>query len=339
MEPPLVHYVETDDSMKIGYTVNGSGPTLVYMPFSISNVGRVSEGDWGQNPQFSRLVSQVRLVRYDHRGQGVSTRGLGAAHCLEDYERDLDAVLGRLMPERVILMGGALSSHVAVRYAARHPERLRGLVLYRTGVTLRASPTLNQDLAAGDWELFLHSLLAVVHANESLGPGERRQAVANMKTSVTQADWLAYARVAEESNVEEFLSGIQTPALVLATGGHLTISRQDATRLASLIPNARLVMVDESAALGATAEPVLDFVRTLDAPPAGSFEATAAAGLSTREVEVLRLIARGKSNPQIAAALVISVNTVVHHVSSILNKAGLANRTEAAAYAERMHLV
>ncbi|HLZ68755.1 MAG TPA: LuxR C-terminal-related transcriptional regulator [Dehalococcoidia bacterium] len=62
-------------------------------------------------------------------------------------------------------------------------------------------------------------------------------------------------------------------------------------------------------------------------------------GLSAREVEVLRLVALGKSNREIAAALVISVNTVFQHVRSILNKTGCANRTEAAGYALRHGLV
>jgi DNA-binding NarL/FixJ family response regulator len=58
-------------------------------------------------------------------------------------------------------------------------------------------------------------------------------------------------------------------------------------------------------------------------------------GLSSRELEVLRLIAAGKSNPQIAEELVISLNTVQRHVSNILAKTGLANRTEAASFATR----
>jgi NarL family two-component system response regulator LiaR len=62
-------------------------------------------------------------------------------------------------------------------------------------------------------------------------------------------------------------------------------------------------------------------------------------GLSQREVEVLRLIALGKSNRDIADDLVISLRTVVHHVTSILNKIGAANRTEAAVYAARHGLV
>jgi class 3 adenylate cyclase/DNA-binding CsgD family transcriptional regulator len=59
------------------------------------------------------------------------------------------------------------------------------------------------------------------------------------------------------------------------------------------------------------------------------------ARLTNREVEVLRLIAAGKSNQEIADELVISLNTVLHHVSNIFAKTGVANRAEAAAYASR----
>jgi DNA-binding CsgD family transcriptional regulator len=62
------------------------------------------------------------------------------------------------------------------------------------------------------------------------------------------------------------------------------------------------------------------------------------AGLTGREVEVLRLIAAGRSNRAIAQALFISPNTVLHHASSIFAKLGVANRAEAAAYAIRLGL-
>jgi class 3 adenylate cyclase/DNA-binding CsgD family transcriptional regulator len=62
-------------------------------------------------------------------------------------------------------------------------------------------------------------------------------------------------------------------------------------------------------------------------------------GLSEREAEVLRLIAAGRSNREIAEALVISLNTVLRHVTHILEKTGAANRTEAARYAVRHGLV
>jgi DNA-binding CsgD family transcriptional regulator len=56
-------------------------------------------------------------------------------------------------------------------------------------------------------------------------------------------------------------------------------------------------------------------------------------GLSRREVEVLSLIAQGKSNPKIATELSISLNTVTRHLNHVFAKIGTNNRTEAAVYA------
>ena len=68
------------------------------------------------------------------------------------------------------------------------------------------------------------------------------------------------------------------------------------------------------------------------APPAAAGRA-APPGLTPREVEVLRLLARGAGDRAIAAELSISPKTVGVHVSSILAKTGCANRTAAAAFA------
>jgi DNA-binding NarL/FixJ family response regulator len=59
------------------------------------------------------------------------------------------------------------------------------------------------------------------------------------------------------------------------------------------------------------------------------------AGLSSREVEVLRLVVMGKSNRQIAEALVLSEKTVINHLTSIFNKTGTDNRAAATAFAIR----
>ena len=70
-----------------------------------------------------------------------------------------------------------------------------------------------------------------------------------------------------------------------------------------------------------------------------SEEATPFTALTERELEVLMLIAKGCSNDKIADQLVISVGTVKGHVSNILSKLHLVDRTQAAAYAWQAGIV
>lgn len=62
-------------------------------------------------------------------------------------------------------------------------------------------------------------------------------------------------------------------------------------------------------------------------------------GLTARELDVLRLVAAGNTNPQIAEALYISRKTASHHVSSILTKLDVTTRVEAAGSAHRLGLL
>ena len=62
-------------------------------------------------------------------------------------------------------------------------------------------------------------------------------------------------------------------------------------------------------------------------------------GLTPREVEVLRVLAQGKTNPEIGEVLFISLNTVTRHLSHIYDKTGAANRVEAAIYASNNGII
>jgi LuxR family maltose regulon positive regulatory protein len=77
------------------------------------------------------------------------------------------------------------------------------------------------------------------------------------------------------------------------------------------------------------------------APPGRSAAAplSLAEPLTGRELEVLRLIAAGRSNQRIAHDLVVALDTVKKHVTHVLGKLGAANRTEAAARARQLGLI
>jgi DNA-binding CsgD family transcriptional regulator len=89
---------------------------------------------------------------------------------------------------------------------------------------------------------------------------------------------------------------------------------------------------EEIAALGRSARLSLRTARGGDRPAPGRL------GLTAREFEVLRLVAAGRSNPEIAAELYISAKTASVHVSNILAKLGVSGRGEAAAAAHRLGL-
>lgn len=76
------------------------------------------------------------------------------------------------------------------------------------------------------------------------------------------------------------------------------------------------------------------------APDAARLQPSGSANvLSAREIQVIRLIAAGESNRQIAAALVISERTVERHVSNIFGKLGITSRAAATAYVYEHHLL
>ena len=91
-------------------------------------------------------------------------------------------------------------------------------------------------------------------------------------------------------------------------------------------------------AVAAHGEPV-----TISAEPAVALQVrtsqTYPAGLTAREVEVLRLVAQGFTNREVAAQLVVSPRTVNFHLTSIYSKIGVSTRNAATRYALEQHLV
>jgi DNA-binding CsgD family transcriptional regulator/tetratricopeptide (TPR) repeat protein len=137
----------------------------------------------------------------------------------------------------------------------------------------------------------------------------------------------------------------QAQCLFEAARAHLAAGNRTAARSAL---SAAVGIADQigAAPLGEAVEQLATRARlNLDRPSPTASAAAADTtdadllGLTRRELDVLRLVARGMSNRQIAAELFISGNTAGVHVSRILGKLGVATRTQAAAIAHRHNLV
>ena len=118
----------------------------------------------------------------------------------------------------------------------------------------------------------------------------------------------------------------------------------EGARCRVLIGRALRLIGDAESAVAELAEARRAFARLGAAPAEHEVavllgDARVPGGLSPRELEVLRLVAAGKSNPEIAAALVLSGKTVSRHLSNIFAKLDVGSRTAAAAFAFEHHLV
>lgn len=158
--------------------------------------------------------------------------------------------------------------------------------------------------------------------------------------ATTMADWEAAERHFDEALAKNRRIGALLPLAYTrhdyATMLQMRGGRGDRERAALLLRSS----LENAQELGLRAleERAAARLAQLDDRPQEARAAGTEDYLTPREVEVLRLIAIGRSNADISTALAISLNTVASHVRSILAKTECANRTEAAAYAIRHRL-
>jgi DNA-binding CsgD family transcriptional regulator/pimeloyl-ACP methyl ester carboxylesterase len=334
MDAPPVQYVKTSDGYDIAYAVSGEGQPLVLLPCGLIDIRFA----WHTGPEWlAGLRDRFRLVQYDTRGRGMSTRSLTASFTYLDPVRDLEAVIEKLAPERVILYSNGGFGHVAIRYAASRPDRVYALILGNCAASISSAfpSSFFQDLAAANWNFFVRSMVP-----PGLTQEESMIWFENMRTCVSPQDWAITQRAVLESDVNSVLAKVQVPTLVLNSRSFLLIAPKDVKDVNSLaagIPGAQLRTIEgELAPLQSEAAEGLAVIDAFLAGlgPLRPLGQTVHSGLSDREVEVLRLLAAGRTNQQIADELVISVNTVTRHVSHIFGKTGAANRAQATAYAK-----
>jgi DNA-binding CsgD family transcriptional regulator/pimeloyl-ACP methyl ester carboxylesterase len=332
MDAPSVQFARTHDGYDIAYAGSGKGRPFVLLPQPISHIQLYWTEDTWVRPWLEGLASRFKLVQYDGRGQGMSTRGLKEDTVLEDLQTDLETILDRAGLERFVLMGVQPFGHVAIRYAAAHPHRVDALVLVSCPVSMAAWPLGQLGRSTQDWGVMLRAQAGLSQAPD-VGASVERQ-----KKAISQSDYEVLAALTAGSSVAGLLGGLQTPALVLHPRDSLNLAPEESMKLAAAIPNARMVLIKGATPLGDAEEGLraIDafLAELLEVADEGPDVAVASpTGLSLREVEVLRLLAAGRSNQQIADDLVISPNTVRRHVSNIFDKTGVANRAQAAVYA------
>jgi pimeloyl-ACP methyl ester carboxylesterase/DNA-binding CsgD family transcriptional regulator len=336
------------DAGRIAYAVVGTGPAVVLPAWWVSNVAE----DWHSDPlrRFVEGLAAGRMVvRYDRVGTGVSDRGRPRQTFTLEFEAaTLCAVLDELGLERVTLLGVSCGGCIAVRFAARWPERVDRLVLYGSyadghGLGPPDARSGMVDLVRSHWG-WGSRLLADVFG-PSWSPEDRAAFTASQRACADAQVAASLLELIYETDVREDLPRVRAPALVVHREHDRAMRLRGAREVAALLPRAELVTLPGDAHLpwhgdgDAVLRAVAPFLGIKAPPPASEPDAEALDELSTREREVLGLVAQGLSDAQIAERLVISPHTVHRHVANILAKLRLPTRAAAAARAARAGLL
>lgn len=268
-EPELprqhIAFCRAADGVRLAYAVTGDGPPLVRAANWMTHLGYDVE-----SPVWRHWVRDMSLqhkfIRYDERGCGLSDWD-ASEFTFEDWVADLESVVEALGLERFPLLGVSQGGAVAVAYAARHPERVTGLVLsgaYARGRAVRALTDDEKRAAALDLDL----------ARVGWGrddPAFRQVFAAQFIPDGTRADWAAFdqlqRRTTSPENAVRFLEEfaridvrdqagqVQCPTLILHSRDDHRVPMRYGEELAALIPDSRLVALSSNNHLLTAGEP------------------------------------------------------------------------------------
>lgn len=303
--------------MHIAYAVHGSGPVLVRPGTYLTHL----EYDW-ESPVWRHWLDELgrvsTVVRYDDRGCGLSDRDVDD-FSLDAWVGDLEAVLEACGAETFDLFGISQGCAVAVEYAARHPERVRRMMLYggyARGRLHRSPPEQREaekmisivQLAWGSENPDFRRAFAQLLVPDATA-AELEPIIDLQRRSASTRTAAAIRGARNAIDVSASARQVQTPTLVAHAREDVMVPFAEGAHLASLIPDAEflplagrnhLMRADDEGFPALVAHMNAFLGRPVAAPRPADVE------LTHREREIIRLVAAGLDNHAIAAELVLS---------------------------------
>jgi pimeloyl-ACP methyl ester carboxylesterase/DNA-binding CsgD family transcriptional regulator len=347
-----IRFCRAPDGVRIAYAVHGTGPPMVVDSCWLSHL----QYDW-QSPVWRHYLeewgSRHTVIRFDERGHGLSDRGV-TDHSLAARLGDLEAVVDDAGLDRFALQAMAQGGPVAIAYVARHPERVSRLVFYGS-----YSGQQSTDPTEAELNDTLDSLIKVGWARPDSAFRRVFTSLMIPRATEEQHTWLdELQRVSTDADTartsrrqrlatdsSDLLGELDLPTLVIHSRGDRMNDFEEARFLAAGIEGARLVALESDNHIVLADEPawpvycaeLRDFLAADETAPAEPAEPSQSLdGLSAREVEILRLAARGLDNDEIASALTLSVRTVERHLSNVYSKLDLHGKSARTAAVARL---
>ena len=244
--PPDIQYARNGD-VHVAYQTIGEGPfEVVQVTGAITNLNVLWE-DPAYRRYCERLASFSRLILFDKRGMGLSDRV--ASGTLEDRMEDVTAVLDAVGSTSAALIGVSEGGPMSMLFAAAHPERTRGLVLFGAEVCERNDAEWSWgDGTREEFEAIIALLPEqwgkgnpVKWLMPSRGDDQHLERIYRrlQVEGASPGAAIAFMRMAFEIDVRKVVGAIHVPTLILHRVGDHVCSVENARFLARQIPEAR----------------------------------------------------------------------------------------------------
>jgi pimeloyl-ACP methyl ester carboxylesterase/DNA-binding CsgD family transcriptional regulator len=349
LETPMtqnIRFCTAKDGAKLAYALSGDGPPLVLTTAWLSHLAlRWRNLAW--QPWLETLSNDYALLRYDARGTGLSERDPEDLS-FEAWLHDLESVVDAAGLEQFSILGTSQHGSVAIAYAARHPERVRKLVLFGTSalgrmlwhdrpVEMEKARVVAPLLRLG-WGQENNTLLQVwANAFQPGGTLAHWRAWCDLLRAAASADIAVRTlEIGWNLDVREAARNLKCPVLVLHPARDGIVPIEEGRMLVRLIPGSRFVEIDSDNHTPLADEPswprVVSEVRSFlgePAPAVAGRRALALDALTPRERAVLEGIAAGLDNAELAASLGVSEKTVRNHITRVFDKISVKHRYEA----------
>ena len=349
---PDIRFCTTADGVRLAMGLYGSGPPLVRAGTWLSHIEDDALPGSFNRPYTDAFASHFRYVTYDTRGTGLSDRHVDEVS-LDAWVLDLEAVVDALGLESFCLYGVSMGAPIAVRYAARHPERVRRMVLLNGFATSYFTTSKTDPAIVAEAE----TLLRIAQIGWGRKTSEFRKVFATRFSPQASPERLeAFDRMQQRANTPELAvrtleaqfridvksdaQALRCPVLVMHVSGDQLIHAGQGRALAGLIPGARFVPLQGDCHLPLPGDPGFDQVvseaLSFLGVDAGVGEPVA---LTPRQREVMLAVAAGHTDKLIARQLGLSPRTVEMHVAAALRALGATTRAEAVHRAMQLKLL